>query len=73
MEKCRRFVFYNNIDSFWRPFAVKFIGENRSKEKEENKLRHNQVISMACTLISMALDQSVLEKSLCYCKIIVYF
>ena len=41
MEKCRRFVFYNNIDSFWRPFAVKFIGENRSEEKEENKLRHN--------------------------------
>ena len=51
MEKCRRFVFYNNIDTFWRPFAVKFIGENRSKEKEENKLRHNQVISMAYTLI----------------------
>ena len=51
MGKCRRFVFYNNIDSFWRPFPVKFIGENRWKEKEENKLPHNQVISMAYTLI----------------------
>ena len=35
------YAFKFRMDSFWSPFAVKFIGGNRSEEKEENKLRHN--------------------------------
>ena len=34
MENCGRFVFYNNIDSFWRPFPLKFLGKSRAMESE---------------------------------------
>ena len=28
-----KFFFYNNIESFWRPFPLKFLGKKGKKEK----------------------------------------
>ena len=50
MENFCRFVFYNNIDSFWRPFPLKLL-ENRPRKKEKTKFRHHQVNSIVCCLI----------------------
>ena len=53
IENCCRFVFHNNIARFWSPFTLKF-SENRAREKEKNKLRHHDVISMVCTLFEQS-------------------
>ena len=59
------FVFYGNIDSFWRPFLLKFLGRwCWAREKEENKSRRHQVISIVCTVIDHSFDQAALEKSI---------
>ena len=58
------FIFYGNIDSFWRPFLRKFLGRwCWAREKEENKSRRHQVISIVCTVIDHSFDQVALEKS----------
>ena len=35
IENCCRFVSYNNIASFWRPFTLKFLGKSREREREK--------------------------------------
>ena len=35
IENSCRFVFYNNIASFWRPFTLKFLGKSRAREREK--------------------------------------
>ena len=34
LKNCCRF-FYNNIDGFWRPFPLKFLGKSRAQEREK--------------------------------------
>ena len=34
-KNCCRFVFYNNIASFWRPSTLKFLGKSRAREREK--------------------------------------
>lgn len=31
-----RFVFYNNIDTFWRPFQLKFLGKSCAEKEKAN-------------------------------------
>ena len=58
------FIFYFSIDSFWRPFLLKFLGRwCWAREKEENKSRRHEVISIVCTVIDHSFDQVALEKS----------
>ena len=46
---CCRFVFYNNMHSFWRPFPMKFLGKSRGRKRKRKKLRHLHVLSMVYT------------------------
>ena len=65
------FVFYGNIDSFWRPFLLKFLGRwCWAREKEENKWRCHQVISIVCTVIDHSFDQAALKKSIFFWQFI---
>ena len=34
-QNCCLFVFYNNIDSFWQPFPLKFLGKLNVQEYEK--------------------------------------
>ena len=47
MVSLQSFFFYNNIDSFWRPFPLKFLGK-KSKKREKH---HHHAISMVWPLI----------------------
>ena len=35
MKNCCLFVFYNNINSFWQPFPLKFLGKLNVQESEK--------------------------------------
>ena len=64
---CCRFVFYNNMHSFWRPFPMKFLGKSRTRGREKNYVIFT---SFPWSILSrtIALDQLERERSLCCCK-----
>ena len=53
MENCRRFVFYNNIDSSDDIYVEVSLKIARAR-KRTKKLRHHHVISMVCSLIEQS-------------------
>lgn len=65
------FFFNSNIDNFWRPFSLKFLGKT-SLEEIENELKYCDIIIMLLlqsTLLStVALNQSARDILPCYWK-----
>ena len=35
-----KFFFYNNIDSFWRPLPLRFLGKTRARKRKTPPSRH---------------------------------
>ena len=62
MENCCRFVFHNNIDSFFKSI---YSVEVSQKIKRERK-RNDQVISMVGSISTIVLDQSARENWLIF-------
>ena len=68
LENCCRFVFYNSIYSFWRPFRLQFLGKSCAKKRKTNCATITS-LPLSVLLSTIALDQSPREKSLGYCNI----
>ena len=70
MKNCCRFFFYNNIDSFCRPFSLTFRGTSLMRKRKTN-FATITLFPWSVLLSTIALDQSAGEKLLSYCKKIV--
>ena len=73
MENCCRFVFYNNIDSFCRPFPLTFRGKLLAGKKKTNcatitSFPWSVLLSTIALLLS---NQSAGAKPLSFCKNII--